>query len=401
MSFMDPKKQLEIIKKGSEEIISEEQLLKKLKKSSSTNKPLRIKAGFDPTAPDIHLGHCVLLKKLKDFQQLGHIVVLIIGDFTAMIGDPSGRSDTRPPLTKEQIKQNSKTYQSQVFKIIDKDKTEIVFNSSWLGKMGAEDLLQLSALENVARMLERDDFEKRYKSGKPITIKEFLYPLMQAYDSVSIKSDIELGGTDQKFNLLLGRDIQRHFKQEPQIVLTMPILEGLDGTRKMSKSLGNYIAVEDTPEDMYGKIMSVSDELMWKYYDLLTSVSDDEINQKKSAHPMESKRNLAFLIVQWLYDGQRATDAKNSFETKFSKREFPADAKEISVDKSEISGVLALILKISEKLKTKSEARRLVQQGGLTINGTKIGDIDASVPDSDLLEIKLGKREFFKVIIKE
>ncbi len=401
MSFMDPKKQLEIIKKGSEEIISEEQLIKKLKKSSSSNKPLRIKAGFDPTAPDIHLGHCVLLKKLKDFQQLGHIVVLIIGDFTAMIGDPSGRSDTRPPLTKQQIKQNSKTYQSQVFKIIDKDKTEIVFNSSWLGKMGAEDLLQLSALENVARMLERDDFEKRYKSGKPITIKEFLYPLMQAYDSVSIKSDIELGGTDQKFNLLLGRDIQRHFKQEPQIVLTMPILEGLDGTRKMSKSLGNYIAVEDTPEDMYGKIMSVSDELMWKYYDLLTSVSDDEINQKKSTHPMESKRNLAFLIVQWLYDGQRATDAKNSFETKFSKREFPADAKEISVDKSEISGVLALILKISEKLKTKSEARRLVQQGGLTINGTKIGDIDASVPDSDLLEIKLGKREFFKVIIKE
>ncbi len=401
MSFMDPKKQLEIIKKGSEEIISEEQLLKKLKKSSSTNKPLRIKAGFDPTAPDIHLGHCVLLKKLRDFQQLGHIVVLIIGDFTAMIGDPSGRSDTRPPLTKEQVKQNSKTYQSQVFKIIDKDKTEIVFNSSWLGKMGAEDLLELSALENVARMLERDDFEKRYKSGKPITIKEFLYPLMQAYDSVSIKSDIELGGTDQKFNLLLGRDIQRHFEQEPQIVLTMPILEGLDGTRKMSKSLGNYIAVEDTPEDMYGKIMSVSDELMWKYYDLLTSVSDDEINQKKSAHPMESKTNLASLIVQWLYDGQRATDAKNSFETKFSKREFPADAKEISVDKSEISGVLALILKISEKLKTKSEARRLVQQGGLTINGTKIGDIDASVPDSDLLEIKLGKREFFKVIIKE
>lgn len=401
MSFIDPKKQLEIIRKGSEEIISEEQLIKKLKKSSSTNKPLRIKAGFDPTAPDIHLGHCVLLKKLRDFQQLGHIVVLIIGDFTAMIGDPSGRSDTRPPLTKEQIKQNSKTYQSQVFKIIDKDKTEIVFNSSWLGKMGAEDLLELSALENVARMLERDDFEKRYKSGKPITIKEFLYPLMQAYDSVSIKSDIELGGTDQKFNLLLGRDIQRHFEQEPQIVLTMPILEGLDGTRKMSKSLGNYIAVEDTPEDMYGKIMSVSDELMWKYYDLLTSVSDDEINQKKSAHPMESKRNLASLIVQWLYDGQRAADAKNSFETKFSKRQFPADAKEILIDKSEVAGVVNLAVKISTKIKSKAEAKRLVQQGGLTINGTKIDDIAADVPDSDILEVKLGKREFFKVIIKE
>lgn len=401
MSFIDPKKQLEIIRKGSEEIISEEQLIKKLKKSSSTNKPLRIKAGFDPTAPDIHLGHCVLLRKLRDFQQLGHIVVLIIGDFTAMIGDPSGRSDTRPPLTKEQIKQNSKTYQSQVFKIIDKDKTEIVFNSSWLGKMGAEDLLELSALENVARMLERDDFEKRYKSGKPITIKEFLYPLMQAYDSVSIKSDIELGGTDQKFNLLLGRDIQRHFEQEPQVVLTMPILEGLDGTRKMSKSLGNYIAVEDTPEDMYGKIMSVSDELMWKYYDLLTSVSDDEINQKKSAHPMESKTNLASLIVQWLYDGQRAIDAKNSFETKFSKRQFPADAKEILIDKSEVAGVVNLAVKISTKIKSKAEAKRLVQQGGLTINGTKIDDIGADVPDSDILEVKLGKREFFKVIIKE
>ena len=401
MSFIDPKKQLEIISKGSEEIISEEQLIKKLKKSSSTNKPLRIKAGFDPTAPDIHLGHCVLLRKLRDFQQLGHIVVLIIGDFTAMIGDPSGRSDTRPPLTKEQIKQNSKTYQSQVFKIIDKDKTEIVFNSSWLGKMGAEDLLELSALENVARMLERDDFEKRYKSGKPITIKEFLYPLMQAYDSVSIKSDIELGGTDQKFNLLLGRDIQRHFEQEPQVVLTMPILEGLDGTRKMSKSLGNYIAVEDTPEDMYGKIMSVSDELMWKYYDLLTSVSDDEINQKKSAHPMESKTNLASLIVQWLYDGPLATDAKNSFETKFSKRQFPADAKEILIDKSEVAGVVNLAVKISTKIKSKAEAKRLVQQGGLTINGTKIDDIGADVPDSDILEVKLGKREFFKVIIKE
>ena len=401
MSFIDPKKQLEIIRKGSEEIISEEQLIKKLKRSSSTNKPPRIKAGFDPTAPDIHLGHCVLLRKLRDFQQLGHIVVLIIGDFTAMIGDPSGRSDTRPPLTKEQIKQNSRTYQSQVFKIIDKDKTEIVFNSSWLGKMGAEDLLELSALENVARMLERDDFEKRYKSGKPITIKEFLYPLMQAYDSVSIKSDIELGGTDQKFNLLLGRDIQRHFEQEPQVVLTMPILEGLDGTRKMSKSLGNYIAVEDTPEDMYGKIMSVSDELMWKYYDLLTSVSDDEINQKKSAHPMESKTNLASLIVQWLYDGQRATDAKNSFETKFSKRQFPADAKEILIDKSEVAGVVNLAVKISTKIKSKAEAKRLVQQGGLTINGTKIDDIGADVPDSDILEVKLGKREFFKVIIKE
>jgi len=399
MSFIDPKKQLEIIRKGSEEIISEQDLLKKLERSSSSNKPLRIKAGFDPTSPDIHLGHCVLLKKLRDFQDLGHTVVLIIGDFTAMIGDPSGRTDTRPPLTKEQVKQNSKTYESQVFRIIDKDKTEIVFNSSWLGNMSAEDLLQLCALENVARMLERDDFEKRYKSGKPITIKEFLYPLMQAYDSVSVKSDLELGGTDQKFNLLLGRDIQRYFEQEPQIVLTMPILEGLDGTRKMSKSLDNYIAVEDTPEDVYGKIMSVSDELMWKYYDLLTSVSEDEINQKKSGHPMESKKNLASLIVEWIYDEQKASDAKNSFETKFSKREFPEDAKEVSVDKNEISGVVNLVLSISANISSKAEAKRLVKQGGLTINGTKIDDIGADVSDSDILEVKLGKREFVKVKI--
>jgi tyrosyl-tRNA synthetase len=399
MSFTDPKVQLEIIKKGSEEIISEQELLKKLEKSSSANKPLRIKAGFDPTAPDIHLGHCVLLKKLRDFQNLGHTVVLIIGDYTAMIGDPSGMSDTRPALTKMQVLINARTYESQVFRIIDRFKTEIVFNSSWLGKMSAEDLLQLSALENVARMLERDEFEKRYKTGKPITIKEFLYPLMQAYDSVSIKSDLELGGTDQKFNLLLGRDIQRHFEQEPQIVLTMPILEGLDGTKKMSKSLGNYISVEDSPEDMYGKIMSVSDELMWKYYDLLTSMSEDEINQKKSAHPMESKRNLASLIVQWLYDEQRASGAKNSFETKFSKREFPEDAKEITVDKSKVSGVVNLVVKISTRIKSKAEAKRLVQQGGLTINGTKISDINSEIPDADILEVKLGKREFIKVIV--
>ncbi|HSG31784.1 MAG TPA: tyrosine--tRNA ligase, partial [Thermodesulfobacteriota bacterium] len=230
MNFADPKEQLEIISKGSEEIISEQELLKKLEKSSKENTPLRIKAGFDPTAPDIHLGHCVLLKKLRDFQDLGHTVVLIIGDFTAMIGDPSGRSDTRPPLTKKQVLVNARTYESQVFKIIDRFKTEIVFNSAWLGDLGAEGMLELSGLENVARMLERDDFEKRYKSGKPITIKEFMYPLMQAYDSVSIKSDVELGGTDQKFNLLLGRDLQRHYEQAPQIVLTMPILEGLDGT---------------------------------------------------------------------------------------------------------------------------------------------------------------------------
>ncbi|NIP37559.1 MAG: tyrosine--tRNA ligase [Candidatus Dadabacteria bacterium] len=400
MSFADPKEQLEIIKKGSEEIISEQELLKKLEKSSKENTSLRIKAGFDPTAPDIHLGHCVLLKKLRDFQDLGHTVVLIIGDFTAMIGDPSGRSDTRPPLTRKQVLVNARTYESQVFKIIDRFKTEIVFNSKWLDDLGAEGMLELSGLENVARMLERDDFENRYKAGKPITIKEFMYPLMQAYDSVSIKSDVELGGTDQKFNLLLGRDLQRHYEQAPQIVLTMPILEGLDGTRKMSKSLNNYIAVEDSPEDMYGKIMSVSDDLMWKYYDLLTSVNEQEINNMKSGHPMESKRKLAALIVQWLYDEDKAKEAKGSFETKFSKREFPEDAKEVSLSRNDISGLIGFILEISDKIKSKSEARRLVQQGGLTINGKKVNDIDADLPDSENLEVKLGKREFVRVKIK-
>lgn len=399
MSFIDPKEQLSIIKKGTEEIISEEELLKKLQKSTKTNTPLRIKAGFDPTAPDIHLGHCVLLKKLRDFQNLGHTVVLIIGDFTAMIGDPSGRSDTRPALSKKQILTNARTYESQVFKIIDRFKTEIVFNSSWLGELGAEGLLELSALENVARMLERDDFEKRYKEGKPISIKEFLYPLLQAYDSVSIKSDLELGGTDQKFNLLLGRDLQRHYEHQPQIVLTMPILEGLDGTRKMSKSLGNYIAVEDTPEDMYGKVMSVSDELMWKYYELLTDVSEDQIATIKSGHPMEAKRNLATLIVGWLQDEEKAAEAKKSFETKFSKREFPEDAREVSVRSANLTGLIDFVVQVSDKIKSKSEARRLIQQGGLTVNGAKIDDIDAEVPTAENLEVKLGKKEFVKVII--
>lgn len=399
MSFIDPKEQLSIIKKGTEEIISEEELLKKLQKSTKTNTPLRIKAGFDPTAPDIHLGHCVLLKKLRDFQNLGHTIVLIIGDFTAMIGDPSGRSDTRPALSKKQILTNARTYESQVFKIIDRFKTEIVFNSSWLGELGAEGLLELSALENVARMLERDDFEKRYKEGKPISIKEFLYPLLQAYDSVSIKSDLELGGTDQKFNLLLGRDLQRHYEHQPQIVLTMPILEGLDGTRKMSKSLGNYIAVEDTPEDMYGKVMSVSDELMWKYYELLTDVSEDQIATIKSGHPMEAKRNLATLIVGWLQDEEKAAEAKKSFETKFSKREFPEDAREVSVRSANLTGLIDFVVQVSDKIKSKSEARRLIQQGGLTVNGAKIDDIDAEIPTAENLEVKLGKKEFVKVII--
>jgi tyrosyl-tRNA synthetase len=338
---------------------------------------------------------------LKDFQDLGHTVVLIIGDFTAMIGDPSGRSDTRPPLTKDMVFDNAKTYESQVFRIIDSDKTEMVFNSDWLGKLSAEDLLQLSALENVARMLERDDFEKRYKSGEPITIKEFLYPIIQAYDSVSVKSDVELGGTDQKFNLLLGRDLQRHFNQDPQIVLLMPILEGLDGGRKMSKSLGNYIAVEDKPEDIYGKVMSVSDELMWKYYELLTAFDDEEVKSIKSNnHPMDAKKQLANYIVEWIYDSKTASIARDGFDIKFSKRDFPDNAPEVCINRNDIAGMADLILKSSKRIKTRSEAKRLVQQGGLTINGEKIDDINAELPADKVLELKIGKREFYKVFVE-
>jgi len=398
MSFISPEKQLAVLKRGVEEIISEQELLQKLEESFKRNIPLRIKAGFDPTAPDIHLGHCVLLKKLREFQDFGHTVVLIIGDFTAMIGDPSGRSDTRPPLTNEQVIANAKTYEKQVFKIIDKEKTEVVFNSSWLKKLDAEDLLQLSSLENVARMLERDDFEKRYKSGKPITIKEFLYPLIQGYDSVSVKSDIEMGGTDQKFNLLLGRDIQRHHEQPPQVVFLMPIIEGLDGTRKMSKSLNNYISVEDTPEDIYGKIMSVPDDLMWKYYLLLTHYTEDDINLFKSdKHPMDAKKNLAANIVEWLYDEDRAGEAKKEFEVKFSRRDFPEDAHEVVIEKKNL-GILDMILQSSQRIKTRSDAKRLVQQGGLSINGKKIIDVNSTLPSGDMLEVKIGKREFFKIV---
>jgi tyrosyl-tRNA synthetase len=281
MDFLEPEKQLEIIKRGTEEIITEEELLSKLKRSRSEGRPLRVKAGFDPTAPDLHLGHCVLLKKLRDFQDLGHTVIFLIGDFTAMIGDPSGRIETRPALSEQEVAQNAKTYERQVFKILRRDRTEVVFNSTWLGKMSAKELLELASLENVARMLEREDFRKRYTMGAPITLKEFLYPLIQAYDSVSLKSDVELGGTDQKFNILLGRDVQRHFNQEPQVAVFVPILEGLDGVRKMSKSLGNYIAIEDPPEEIFGKVMSISDTLMWRYYELLSRRSREEIEEMR------------------------------------------------------------------------------------------------------------------------
>ncbi len=398
MSFKKPQEQLEIIKRGTSEIISEEEFLSKLKRSAEKNEPLRIKAGFDPTAPDLHLGHCVLLKKLREFQNLGHTVLFLIGDFTAMIGDPSGRSETRPPLTEAEIKQNAKTYERQVFKILDRDKTEVVFNSAWLAKMSAAELLKLSTLGNVARMLERDDFNKRYKSGVSISINEFLYPLIQAYDSAQIHADVEFGGTDQTFNILLGRDVQRHFNQVPQVAILLPILEGLDGVRKMSKSLGNYIAVEDNAVDIFGKVMSVSDDLMWRYYELLTYRTDEEIKELKSGHPMDAKKALAFELTTWLQGEDEALKAKGDFDTKFSNREFPEDAREVRLDKDDNRTVLDLVVQSSKSLKSRGEAKRLILQGGVSIEGEKVTDINELVPNLGSLQVRIGKKEF--VVIK-
>ncbi len=398
MSFKEPEEQLQIIKRGTEEVITEEELLAKLKRSREKNQPLRIKAGFDPTAPDLHLGHCVLLKKLREFQDLGHTVLFLIGDFTAMIGDPSGRSETRPPLTVGEVKQNALTYERQVFKILDKEKTEVLFNSSWLGNMDAGELLKLSTLETVARMLERDDFSKRYKAGVPISINEFLYPLIQAYDSVNMNADVEFGGTDQKFNILLGRSVQKHFEQAPQIAILLPILAGLDGVRKMSKSLNNYIAVEDSPVDMYGKLMSVPDDLMWRYYELLTSRSDEEINDLKKGHPMDAKRALAFELTSWLHGEDDAKMAGEDFATKFSQREFPEDAREVVFTRDSDKTILDLVVGSSEKLKSRNEAKRLIAQGGVSIDGEKFTDINGLVPDRASFNLRIGKKEF--VIVK-
>jgi tyrosyl-tRNA synthetase len=398
VKFLAPEEQLRIIKRGTEEIISEEELLSKLKKSTENGLPLRIKAGFDPTAPDLHLGHCVLLKKLREFQDLGHTVMFLIGDFTAMIGDPSGRSETRPPLTKAQVEENALTYQRQVFRILDSERTEVMFNSSWLGKMSGEDMVRLSALETVARMLERDDFSKRYKSGVSISVNEFMYPLIQAYDSVIMKSDVEFGGTDQKFNILMGRGVQKHYEQEPQVAILLPILEGLDGVRKMSKSLDNYIAVEDTAVDIYGKIMSIPDDLMWRYYLLLTPRTEGEVDELRKGHPMDAKRALAFEITSWLHGAGDAKAAAEDFATKFSQREFPEDAREVVIKRDDAKTVIDLVVESSGKLKSRNEAKRLIAQGGVLIDGERVTDINSPMPDKGTHRMRIGKKEF--VVVK-
>ena len=398
---------LEILKRGVEEIIPEKGLEKKLNK----NKPLIIKAGFDPTAPDLHLGHTVLINKLKQFQDLGHQVVFLIGDFTGMIGDPSGVSETRPILTVEQLKKNSETYQEQIFKILDKKKTKIEFNSSWFKKMTSAELINLSSKMTVARMLERDDFSKRYKGNKPISIHEFIYPLVQGYDSFELKSDVELGGTDQKFNLLVGRDIQKSFGMEEQIIMTLPILEGTDGVKKMSKSLDNYIGLQESPNDMFGKIMSISDDLMWRYFDLLsfkTSIEIKELKKKteQGLNPMEAKKMLAAEIVTRFHGEEKALLAEKEFTNRFSKGNDPAEIKLIKLS-MKASSISIVDLLSSEELgdlklcKSKSEARRMIAQGAVKIDGKKISDDTISVQNPSENTYQVGKLKHLKIKLKK
>ena len=397
---MTPEEQLKVIKRGTAEIIGEEELLERLK----SGKVLRVKAGFDPTAPDLHLGHTVLLWKLRDFQELGHKVYFLIGDFTAMIGDPTGKSETRPPLSREEVLKNAETYAQQVFKILDPEKTVVVFNSEWLGKLSAADLIKLSSKYTVARMLERDDFAKRFREGRPIHIHEFIYPLLQGYDSVVLEADVELGGTDQKFNLLIGRHLQREFGQKEQTCIMMPILEGLDGVQKMSKSLGNYIGILEPPEEQFGKVMRISDELMWRYYRLVTRIPEEEIDEMEKAvqegklHPMEAKKRLAETIVKTFHGEEAAKRAREHFERVFSKRELPENIPEPKVTVSENPIWLPKLLKLVGLVSSTSEGRRQIRGGGVRIDGRKVLDENLKV---DLLEkefiLQVGKRRFARI----
>ena len=399
----DIDRHLDLILRGAVEVIQPVELEAKLKRALTESRPLRVKAGFDPTAPDLHLGHTVLIHKLKHFQDLGHQVIFLIGDFTGMIGDPTGVSETRKALTKEQVLDNAKTYQRQIFKILDPTKTLLEFNSRWMKEMSAEGLIQLAAHYRVARMMERDDFHKRYQEQKPISVHEFLYPLVQGYDSVVLKADVELGGTDQKFNLLVGRELQRDYGQESQVVITMPLLEGTDGVKKMSKSVGNYIALEDKPGDMFGKIMSISDALMHRYYELLTTESLERI---KTLHPMEAKQALAELIVARYYGTEAGHQARTEFQQKFQAREFPDEPdKRVDLkpeDLSEIdivrgSGIkLARLIVRTGLVSSSSEARRLIIQGGIEVDGVKETNPDQLISFElhQQRRLKIGKKKF-------
>lgn len=401
---IDIEASINLIKRGSVELISETELREKLQ----TGKPLKVKAGFDPTAPDIHFGHTVLLNKLRHFQDLGHQIIVVIGDFTASIGDPTGRNATRPPLEREEILRNAKTYQEQVFKILIPEKTQVVFNSSWLDNLTTVDIIKLTATYTVARMLERDDFSKRYKNNQPIAIHEFLYPLMQGYDSVAIEADVELGGTDQKFNLLVGRELQKHFGQRPQTVLTTPLLEGLDGINKMSKSLGNYIGITDSPQDMFGKIMSISDDLMWRYFELLSFRTMEDINKLRQEvvdgmNPRDVKFQLAQELVARFYDQQTAQETLNEFIARFQKGAMPEDIEEITIMHEDANPdavmPIANLLKASGLVASTSEAYRLLQQNAVKINGEKINDKNLVIKKNNEAIYQIGKRRFAKIVL--
>ena len=403
---MNAEQQLEELKRGSEEILVEKDLLEKLKRSEKTGTPLVVKAGFDPTAPDLHLGHTVLMQKMAQFQQFGHEVIFLIGDFTGMVGDPSGKSKTRPQLTRDEVAANAETYKQQVFKILDKDKTRIEFNSEWLGKLNAYDFVRLAAKANVARMLERDDFSKRYKEGSSISLHEFIYPLIMAYDSVALKADVELGGNDQKFNLLMGRELMRHYEMEPQVCLTVPLLEGLDGVQKMSKSYDNYVGVYESPDQMYGKLMSLPDNMMRRYFDLLSSLSLSELEAKfkeydaGKIHPRDLKSQFACEIVARYHNEADAEAAKDKFRNVFAKKQLPDDLPEteFSWDGKEIW--LPKLLVDLKFVGSTSEGKRMVKQGAVKLDEQKASGEQFLPPNGKSFIIQCGKRKFSRVILK-
>ncbi len=392
---------LDLIRRGADELILEEDLRRKL----ARGKPLRVKAGFDPTAPDLHLGHTVVMNKMRQFQDLGHHIMFLIGDFTGMIGDPSGRNVTRPPLTPEQIAANAETYKAQVFKILRPEKTEILFNSTWCSQLGAAGIVQLAGTYTVARMLERDDFAKRFAEQRPISIHEFLYPLMQGYDSVAMKADVELGGTDQKFNLLVGRELQKHFHQEPQVIITMPLLEGIDGGSKMSKSLGNYVGVSDAPGEMFGKLMRVSDELMWRYIELLSFEPMETIAKWKreiaeGGNPRDVKVRFAQEIVARFHDRAAAKAALEDFESRFRHGGVPEDLSEQVIVVDGDGASIAQVLKSSGVCPSTSDAHRMIEQGGVRVNGEKVSDKSLRLDAGNTYVLQVGKRKFAKVVLR-
>ena len=393
---------MEVIRRGADEIIVEEDLVRKLKRGT----PLRVKAGFDPTAPDLHLGHTVLLNKMRQFQDLGHHVMFLIGDFTGMIGDPSGRNVTRPPLTPEQIAANAETYKSQVFKVLDPERTEVMFNSTWCSQLGADGIVKLAGHWTVARMLERDDFSKRFAEQRPISIHEFLYPLVQGYDSVAMKADVELGGTDQKFNLLVGRELQKDYGQEPQVILTMPLLEGLDGVNKMSKSLGNYVGVADAPNEMFGKLMSVSDQLMWRYVELLSFASLDEVARWKKdieqgGNPRDVKIRFAQEVVERFHDRRAAEAALEDWNARFRDGGMPSDLEEKTITVATDGAAIAQVLKSSGLVPSTSEALRMIEQRGVKVNGDTVADKALQLAAGSTYVLQVGKRKFAKVTLRK